>query len=190
MKTFGRTVLVCSVDFLKLGNSLPRSIEAVLASCGGPTPYNDTLMWLKCLCLFLGLYGNEGLLPARWQLRYSGKTLGEQLLSSPTLLWLGPRLGLDTHTAMELLCLIGAALSLAATLLEAFRDSVVFFCLWALYLSMYQVSLYQLYFCYFLSQYFLPHLNVCVCFRWARFSSTSSGECYGQYDEAVIHRCL
>lgn len=95
--------------------------------------------------VFLGLYGNEGLLPARWQLRYSGKPLGEQLLSSPTLLWLGPRLGLDTHTAMELLCLVGAALSLAATLVESLRDSVVFFCLWALYLSMYQVSLYQLY---------------------------------------------
>lgn len=89
-----------------------------------------------------GLYGNDGLLPARWQLRYSGKPLGEQLLSSPTLLWLGPRLGLDTHTAMELLCLAGAALSLAATLLEAFRDSLVFFCLWVLYLSLYQVSLY------------------------------------------------
>lgn len=92
-------------------------------------------------CLCLGLYGNEGLLPARWQLRYSGKPLLEQLLSSPTLLWLGPRLGLDTHTAMELLCIMGAALSLAATLVEALRDSVVFFCLWALYLSMYQVSL-------------------------------------------------
>uniref|UniRef100_A0A8C9X7H4 Lipase maturation factor n=1 Tax=Sander lucioperca TaxID=283035 RepID=A0A8C9X7H4_SANLU len=96
--------------------------------------------------LSLSLYGNDGLLPARWQLRYSGKSLGEQLLSSPTLLWLGPRLGLDTHTAMELLCLIGAALSLAATLVEALRDSVVFFCLWALYLSMYQVGQVFLYF--------------------------------------------
>uniref|UniRef100_A0A8P4GLV8 Lipase maturation factor n=1 Tax=Dicentrarchus labrax TaxID=13489 RepID=A0A8P4GLV8_DICLA len=93
-----------------------------------------------------GLYGNEGLLPARWQLRYSGKPLGEQLLTSPTLLWLGPYLGLDTHNAMELLCLIGAALSLAATLVEALRDSVVFFCLWALYLSMYQVGQVFLYF--------------------------------------------
>ncbi|XP_035011838.2 lipase maturation factor 2a [Hippoglossus stenolepis] len=93
-----------------------------------------------------GLYGNDGLLPARWQLPYSGKTLDEQLLSSPTLLWLGPRLGLDTHTAMELLCLIGAALSLAAMLVEALRDSVVFFCLWALYLSMYQVGQVFLYF--------------------------------------------
>ncbi|KAF3854755.1 hypothetical protein F7725_022810 [Dissostichus mawsoni] len=88
-----------------------------------------------------GLYGNEGLLPARWQLKYSGKSLWEQLLSSPSLLWFGPQLGVDTHTAMELLCLLGAALSFAATLVESLRDSVVFFCLWALYLSMYQGQL-------------------------------------------------
>uniref|UniRef100_A0A8C2WKR6 Lipase maturation factor n=1 Tax=Cyclopterus lumpus TaxID=8103 RepID=A0A8C2WKR6_CYCLU len=93
-----------------------------------------------------GLYGNDGLLPARWQLRYSGKSLWELLLSSPSLLWLGPQLGLDTHTAMELLCLVGAALSLAAMLVEALRDSVVFFCLWALYLSMCQVGQVFLYF--------------------------------------------
>lgn len=47
---------------------------------------------------------------------------------------------MDTHTAMELLCLAGAALSVVATLLEAFRDSLVFFCLWVLYLSLYQVE--------------------------------------------------
>ncbi|KAM3870580.1 lipase maturation factor 2a [Diretmus argenteus] len=93
-----------------------------------------------------GLYGNEGLLPARWQLRYSGVPLWQQLLSSPTLLWLGPRLGLDTHTAMELLCLMGAALSLAATLVESLRDSVVFLCLWVFYLSLYQVGQVFLYF--------------------------------------------
>ncbi|KAF7662071.1 hypothetical protein LDENG_00247040 [Lucifuga dentata] len=69
-----------------------------------------------------GLYGNEGLLPARWQLR------------------------LDTHTAMELLCLIGAVLSLAVTLVEFLQDSVVFFCLWVLYLSLYQVGQVFLYF--------------------------------------------
>ncbi|XP_068168417.1 lipase maturation factor 2a [Antennarius striatus] len=93
-----------------------------------------------------GLYGNEGLLPARWQLRYDGKPLGEQLLSSPTLLWLGPRLGLDTHTAVELLCFMGAVLSLVAVLVETLRDSVVFFCLWVLYLSVYQVGQVFLYF--------------------------------------------
>uniref|UniRef100_A0AAV2KW97 Lipase maturation factor n=1 Tax=Knipowitschia caucasica TaxID=637954 RepID=A0AAV2KW97_KNICA len=93
-----------------------------------------------------GLYGNEGLLPARWRLRYSGSSLWEQMKSSPTLLWLGPHLGLDTHTCMELLCLLGAALSLAATLSEAFRDSLVFLLLWALYMSMYQVGQVFLYF--------------------------------------------
>lgn len=93
-----------------------------------------------------GLYGNDGLLPARWRLRYSGKPLLEQMLASPSLLWLGPQLGLDTHTCMELLCLLGATLSLAAALHEAFRDGVVFFCLWALYMSMYQVGQVFLYF--------------------------------------------
>jgi hypothetical protein len=41
---------------------------------------------------------------------------------------------------MELLCLLGAALSLAATVLESLRDSLVFLFLWIMYLSMYQVS--------------------------------------------------
>ncbi|KAF4101139.1 hypothetical protein G5714_017571 [Onychostoma macrolepis] len=50
-----------------------------------------------------GLYGNEGVLPARWQLRVSGKSVVEQLKDSPTLLWFGPLLGLDTavHGAAE-----------------------------------------------------------------------------------------
>ncbi|XP_008310096.1 lipase maturation factor 2a [Cynoglossus semilaevis] len=110
-------------------------------------------MSLIYMCAFVslyvqipGLYGNEGLLPARRKLRYTGKPLGEQLLSTPTLLWLGPQLGLDTHTAMELLCLTGAVLSLSALLVEALRDSLVFFCLWALYMSMYQVGQVFLYF--------------------------------------------
>lgn len=137
---------------------------------------------LRLVFVFLGLYGNDGLLPARWQLRYTGKPLGEQLLSSPTLLWLGPRLGLDTQTAMELLCLAGAVLSLAAMLVEALRDSLVFFCLWAFYLSMYQVGLSGVD-CTVFSFAGLPswcpisHWTFFVSgFRWARCFSTSSGE--------------
>lgn len=150
-------------------------------SSSGPLPKHFYVDWCCCnrrLCLFLGLYGNEGLLPARWQLRYSGKPLGEQLLSSPTLLWLGPWLGLDTHTAMELLCLVGAVLSLAATLVEALRDSVVFFCLWALYLSMYQVSLQHPVgsFNRLLLWFPFSHTGHFFHFRWARYFSTSSGE--------------
>ncbi|KAJ8411208.1 hypothetical protein AAFF_G00172140 [Aldrovandia affinis] len=93
-----------------------------------------------------GLYGNEGILPARWQMRYTGKALLEQLQDSPTLLWLGPHLGLDTQQGMELVCLLGVLLAFGAMVLDALRDSLVFLCLWALYLSLYQVGQVFLYF--------------------------------------------
>uniref|UniRef100_A0A8C2I0M8 Lipase maturation factor n=1 Tax=Cyprinus carpio TaxID=7962 RepID=A0A8C2I0M8_CYPCA len=87
-----------------------------------------------------GLYGNEGVLPARWQLRVSGKSVVEQLKDSPTLLWFGPRLGLDTQQCMELLSLTGALLSLMTLALPALRDCRVFLVLWILYLSLYQLE--------------------------------------------------
>ncbi|KAG9272980.1 lipase maturation factor 2 isoform X1 [Astyanax mexicanus] len=93
-----------------------------------------------------GLYGNEGLLPARWMLRVSGKSVWEQLTDSPTLLWFGPRLGLDTQQCMELLSLSGALLSLAATAIPTLRDCRVYLVLWMLYLSLYQVGQVFLYF--------------------------------------------
>ncbi|XP_042600417.1 lipase maturation factor 2a [Cyprinus carpio] len=93
-----------------------------------------------------GLYGNEGVLPARWQLRVSGKSVVEQLKDSPTLLWFGPRLGLDTQQCMELLSLTGALLSLMTLALPALRDCRVFLVLWILYLSLYQVGQVFLYF--------------------------------------------
>ncbi|KAK7160544.1 hypothetical protein R3I93_008249 [Phoxinus phoxinus] len=93
-----------------------------------------------------GLYGNEGLLPARWQLRVSGKSVVEQLKDSPTLLWFGPRLGLDTQQCMELFSLTGALLSLMTLALPPLRDCRVFLVLWILYLSLYQVGQVFLYF--------------------------------------------
>ncbi|MBN3296823.1 LMF2 factor, partial [Amia calva] len=93
-----------------------------------------------------GLYGNEGILPARWLMRYTGKPMLEQLKDSPTLLWLGPMLGLDTQQGMELICLLGTLLAFGAMVLEPMRDSLIFFCLWALYLSLYQVGQVFLYF--------------------------------------------
>uniref|UniRef100_A0A8C9TD55 Lipase maturation factor n=1 Tax=Scleropages formosus TaxID=113540 RepID=A0A8C9TD55_SCLFO len=93
-----------------------------------------------------GLYGNEGILPARYQMRFTGKTLLELLRDSPTLLWLGPRLGLNTQQGMELICLLGVLLSFGAMVMNPLRDSLVFFCLWALYLSVYQVGQVFLYF--------------------------------------------
>ncbi|XP_070290418.1 lipase maturation factor 2 [Salvelinus sp. IW2-2015] len=91
-----------------------------------------------------GLYGNEGVLPVRLvEPRVDGsRPVLEQIHAHPSLLLLGPWLGLDldAQQAMELLCLAGALLALGAALLEPLRDSLVFFCLWALYLSLCQVG--------------------------------------------------
>ncbi|XP_014008609.1 lipase maturation factor 2 [Salmo salar] len=91
-----------------------------------------------------GLYGNEGVLPVRLvEPRVDGsRPVLEQIHAHPSLLWLGPRLGLDldAQQAMELLCLVGVLLALGAALLEPLRDSLVFFCLWALYLSLCQMG--------------------------------------------------
>ncbi|XP_038612219.1 lipase maturation factor 2 [Tachyglossus aculeatus] len=93
-----------------------------------------------------GLYGREGILPARRMLRPLGKGPWELLWESPTLLWLGPRLGLDTEQAMELLCLLGTLGSLAALLLKPLRHGLLYLLLWGLYLSLYQVGQVFLYF--------------------------------------------
>ncbi|XP_062403181.1 lipase maturation factor 2a isoform X2 [Sardina pilchardus] len=93
-----------------------------------------------------GLYGNEGVLPSRWMLRYTGKGFWEQLRDSPTLLWLGPKLGLDTQQGMELIALLGTFLSLLSTLTHRLRDCRLYLCLWILYLSLYQVGQVFLYF--------------------------------------------
>ncbi|XP_030072156.1 lipase maturation factor 2 isoform X1 [Microcaecilia unicolor] len=93
-----------------------------------------------------GLYGKNGILPARKVLKYTGKSLLEQLKESPTLLWLGPQLGLDTEQSMELMCLVGTVLSFGAMVMEPLRDSLVFLLLWIFYLSLYQVGQVFLYF--------------------------------------------
>uniref|UniRef100_A0A8C5PYW2 Lipase maturation factor n=1 Tax=Leptobrachium leishanense TaxID=445787 RepID=A0A8C5PYW2_9ANUR len=93
-----------------------------------------------------GLYGREGIFPAWKMLRFSGKSLLELMKDSPTLLWLGPSVGLDTELGMELICLLGALLSLGAVLFQRLRDSLVFLLLWVLYLSLYQVGQVFLYF--------------------------------------------
>ncbi|KAM6303014.1 lipase maturation factor 2 [Podargus strigoides] len=93
-----------------------------------------------------GLYGRNGILPARRVLRLRGKGLWEQLRDFPTLLWLSPRLGLDTEMGMELLCLVGVLASFGALVFESLRDSLLFALLRVLYLSLYQVGQVFLYF--------------------------------------------
>ncbi|XP_078346417.1 lipase maturation factor 2-like isoform X1 [Oculina patagonica] len=87
-----------------------------------------------------GLYGRNGVLPAKLALREVSSSMEENFWSKLTLLWFTPRLGLDTETGMELLCLTGMLLSLLAMTLKSFRDSITFFILWFLYYSLYQVG--------------------------------------------------
>uniref|UniRef100_A0A4W4EC40 Lipase maturation factor n=1 Tax=Electrophorus electricus TaxID=8005 RepID=A0A4W4EC40_ELEEL len=89
------------------------------------------------VCLSAGLYGDEGILPARLLVAGEQKPLLQQLQESPSLLWLVPSLGLGPQQGLELICLLGALLSLGAVLLGALRDSLAYLCLWILYLSLY-----------------------------------------------------
>ncbi|XP_037702008.1 lipase maturation factor 2 [Choloepus didactylus] len=93
-----------------------------------------------------GLYGPEGLLPARRTLRPQGKGRWRQLWETPTLLWEAPRLGLDTAQGLELLSLLGTLLGLGALLLRRLRHPLVYLLLWAAYLSICQVGQVFLYF--------------------------------------------
>lgn len=62
--------------------------------------------------MYLGLYGNNGILPSRLVLENSKhKTLSAKVHYQPTLLWLAPYLGLDVQYMMELLSLLGGFLA-------------------------------------------------------------------------------
>lgn len=91
-------------------------------------------------CLPTGLYGAEGILPARRMLRPQGKGRWRQLWDTPTLLWEAPLLGLDTAQGLELLSLLGALLALGALLLRRLRHLLTYLLLWAAYLSVCQAS--------------------------------------------------
>ncbi|XP_034371920.2 lipase maturation factor 2 isoform X1 [Arvicanthis niloticus] len=93
-----------------------------------------------------GLYGPEGILPARRTLRPQGKGRWQQLWETPTLLWEAPRLGLDTAQGLDLLTLLGTVLALGALLLNSLRHPFIYLLLWAAYLSAYQVGQVFLYF--------------------------------------------
>lgn len=93
-----------------------------------------------------GLYGTEGILPARRTLRPQGKTRWQQLWEVPTLLWEAPRLGLDTAQGLELLSLLGSLLALGALLLRRLCHPLTYLLLWAAYLSACQVGQVFLYF--------------------------------------------
>ncbi|XP_038198684.1 lipase maturation factor 2 [Arvicola amphibius] len=93
-----------------------------------------------------GLYGPEGILPARRTLRPQGKGRWQQLWETPTLLWEAPRLGLDTAQGLDLLTLLGTVVALGALLLNSLRHPFTYLLLWVAYLSTCQVGQVFLYF--------------------------------------------
>ncbi|EDO49179.1 predicted protein, partial [Nematostella vectensis] len=86
-----------------------------------------------------GLYGDRGLLPARYIL-HDHTSLSSVFRRTPTLLWLTPLLGLNTSSGMELLSLVGTVLSMVLLVSQRCRDCIAFLLLWFLYYSMVQVG--------------------------------------------------
>ncbi|CAH3106819.1 unnamed protein product [Pocillopora meandrina] len=121
-----------------------------MAGYGKQILVRDVFLWsISAIYLFAfsslyiqipGLYGQNGVLPAKLTLREVSQSVEENFWHKPTLLWFTPRLGLNTETGMELLCLTGMLLSLLAMALKSWRDSIIFFVLWFLYYSLYQVG--------------------------------------------------
>lgn len=93
---------------------------------------------VRCVCVCTGLYGKNGVKPV--QMPRVDSPLLEKLQDIPSLLWLAPSLDIGPQQGLELICLLGALLSLGAVLLSGLRDSLVYLCLWVLYLSLYTVS--------------------------------------------------
>ncbi|KAL1517535.1 hypothetical protein ABEB36_001288 [Hypothenemus hampei] len=88
-----------------------------------------------------GLYGDNGILPARAVLENSKhKTLSAKVHYQPTLLWLASDLGLSTSSAIDVLSLLGAFLAVTGIVSQKFCIIPVFTALWSLYFSLYQIG--------------------------------------------------
>ncbi|XP_059157855.1 lipase maturation factor 2-like isoform X2 [Physella acuta] len=119
---------------------------------GEITRTKDCFLWFMSLIYLFafsslyiqipGLYGDNGLLPARLVMKEDEKSNSWQQLmeGSPTLLKLMPNIGLDTQTGMDLLCLAGMLVSFFCVVSQTARDFISFTLLWMFYLSLYQVG--------------------------------------------------
>ncbi|XP_076239809.1 lipase maturation factor 2 [Calliopsis andreniformis] len=88
-----------------------------------------------------GLYGDNGILPARTQLDLKNRTpLLHKLKQKPTLLWFAPYLGLNVEYMLDVLSLVGVFLSFAGFVSQRFCIALVFASLWSLYYSLYQIG--------------------------------------------------
>ncbi|CAH1787251.1 unnamed protein product [Owenia fusiformis] len=110
----------------------------------------DLFLWWMSgiyLCAFAslyiqipGLYGDNGILPAKLVVRDKAKDVNDFFKGSPTLLSLTPYLGLTTQQGMEFLTFGGILVSFLMFISKPQRSCAGFFLLWALYFSVYQVG--------------------------------------------------
>lgn len=75
-------------------------------------------IYLKKICIIIiikpGLYGDNGILPARTQVDLEANaTLFYKLKQKPTLLWFAPYIGLNVEYMLDVLSLLGVILSFA-----------------------------------------------------------------------------
>ncbi|XP_033224978.1 lipase maturation factor 2-like [Belonocnema kinseyi] len=88
-----------------------------------------------------GLYGDNGILPAKTQVDLKLKVpLSQKLMQKPTLVWFAPYLGLNVEYMLDVLALSGIILSFLGFVSQKFCIAPVFAGLWATYYSLYQVG--------------------------------------------------
>ena len=79
------------------------------------------------------------------QTRFSEPKSLDGFLQQPTLLRFASRLGLETETAVEFVCLIGVIVAFLAVLFNSQRDAPTFAVLWGCYFSLFQVRSFTLF---------------------------------------------
>ncbi|KAK3102953.1 hypothetical protein FSP39_015246 [Pinctada imbricata] len=87
-----------------------------------------------------GLYGDNGILPAKFVVKQDVDSLQELMKGPPSLLRYVHKIGLDVETGMDFLCLLGVAVSFLSVVFYSARDTISFAVLWILYFSLYQAS--------------------------------------------------
>eukprot|EP00092_Neocalanus_flemingeri_P022033 GFUD01023898.1.p1 GENE.GFUD01023898.1~~GFUD01023898.1.p1 ORF type:complete len:639 (+),score=170.92 GFUD01023898.1:81-1997(+) len=90
-----------------------------------------------------GLYGDQGVLPARSVLdtsRLLKENFVDLVIESPTLLWVTPLTGLSLVQLMEVFSLVGIMIGLVITAWPAVNIKISLAILWVLYLSLFQVG--------------------------------------------------
>ncbi|XP_012286234.1 lipase maturation factor 2 [Orussus abietinus] len=88
-----------------------------------------------------GLFGENGVLPARTQLDLTLQAdLIQKIKQKPTLLWIAPYIGLNVEYMMDILCLTGICLSFMGFVSQTFCTAPIFMIIWECYFSLCQIG--------------------------------------------------